>query len=486
MSDITNSNDINALIFEMSYQDDKFGFCTDIMKAKSFSELEFQAINNKLTDDTESIKKLTPECDKLDYALAASSGALCGVMDIFLVGKPGESPIGNITDQWFADRTIDFAKFCKWDEKGEVTLETAIAYLEKKFKIPYDQSVGGGIFKDLIKLTPSNHHFKSLGHNPTLLGLFYSILNQFKNTSSFVTNGELITLNNSDTEFELVGNNIPSKLFCGFVNWFGHLISDMSGSSNSKGRGMGIPSPMWSWTNDIIALKKILSIRVSEFNKSFNELALRIFNEGYDIRFQTAQVIPVFVNEIIVRFFYSIRRMIGYFGAFGKEDRNIKLLWEKCEPFSNVTVKRMLTVAHGTFCLVDLGDAITNSFIEGLGCYNPVEFVLRLNIIGIGRFSISLFGEVSREIKIKKIEEDIGYYNRQKTILNYYIDGLTILASLYDDRTLISFVEDFRDSETYKLAFSKSAILAEKRKVQEEKILKSKSDIDSYFLGGKV
>ena len=130
-------------------------------------------------------------------------------------------------------------------------LSSAISFLEKKFKVPYDQSVGGGIFKELLNLTPDNHHFKSLGHNATLLGLFFSILNQFTNTSSFIADGELITLNNSDSHFELEGHNIPSKLFCGFANWFGHLISDISGSSTSKGRGMGIPSPIWAWTNDI-------------------------------------------------------------------------------------------------------------------------------------------------------------------------------------------------------------------------------------------
>ena len=32
-------------------------------------------------------------------------------------------------------------------------------------------------------------------------------------------------------------------------------MSDVSGSSGSKGRGMGIPSPLWTWTNDIIAIK---------------------------------------------------------------------------------------------------------------------------------------------------------------------------------------------------------------------------------------
>ena len=107
--------------------------------------------------------------------------------------------------------------------------------------------------------------FKSLGHNPTILGLFFSILNQFTNTSSFVSEGELITLNNSDGKFELEGHNVPSKLFCGFVNWLGHLVSDVSGASSSTGRGMGIPSPIWSWTNDVIAIKLEIVRTVKSF-----------------------------------------------------------------------------------------------------------------------------------------------------------------------------------------------------------------------------
>lgn len=79
----------------------------------------------------------------------------------------------------------DFAKFCVF-KGNDTSLSSAIRFLEKKFKISYDQSVGGDIFKGLLILTPDNHHFKSLGHNPTLLGLFFSNLNQFTNTLSFV------------------------------------------------------------------------------------------------------------------------------------------------------------------------------------------------------------------------------------------------------------------------------------------------------------
>lgn len=387
-----------AVLFELNIENDRCIFPNTISDAIIDANKELKDLEDKLNETLETIRLLTPECDKLDYILSASSGALCGIIDVFLVGKPGESPLGDITDKWFANRTIDFAKICGYTGDKN-SLSSAIKFLEKKFKIPYDQSVGGGIFRELIDLTPSNHHFKSLGHNPTLLGLFFSILNQFTNTSDFVSNGELISLNNSDGKFELQGKNIPSKLFCGIANWIGHLISDVSGSSSSKGRGMGIPSPIWAWSNDVIAIKAKLNIPVTEFDKSVNELALKLFEKGYDVRFQTTQAIPVFINEMVVRLLYSIRRLIGYYISVPKKDRSWGLLWKSCEPFSNATVKRMLTVAHGTFCIIDIGDATIRGFEKGIGSFNVVEFFMRLNIVGVGRLTISLYGEAKRGIQ---------------------------------------------------------------------------------------
>ena len=288
------------MLLELGINENGYKFASDIKTALSTAEGELDLVSSKLEESLDSLKKLTPECDKTDYILSACSGALCGVIDVFLVGKPGESPIGEITDKWFANRTEDFAKLCGWTgDNGN--LSSAVRHLEKKFKIPYDQNGIGDIAKGLLGLTPTNHHFKSLGHNPTILGLFFSILDQFTNTSHFVSEGELITFSKFDCDFHLEGKNIPSKLFCGFVNWFGHLISDISGSSSSKGRGMGIPSPFWSWTNDIITIKRKLNLPVGEFDKSINKLALDIYKQGYDARFQTAQAIPVFVNELLVR-----------------------------------------------------------------------------------------------------------------------------------------------------------------------------------------
>lgn len=465
-----------SIVYNLTIKQDSFDFASSITSALEETDLEIQTLNETIS----SVQELKPECDKLDYILAASSGALCGIIDIFLVGKPGESPLGNITDQWFSNRTKDFAKLCGWKGEGD---KSAIRFLENKFKVPYDQHGLGDSTSKVLNLTPKNHHFKSLSHNPTLLGLFCSILDQFKKESHFISYGRLISINDA-SGFELIGHNIPSKLFCAFVNWFGHLISDMSGASGSAGRGMGIPSPFLAWTNDIIAIKNKLGFSDSSFGLSFNELALKLFERGYDARFQTAQAIPVLINELVARLIYAVRRLVIYYSTTDKEERSFAMMWKSCEPFSNATVNRMLTAAHGTFCLVDLTDATVRGFITGVGSFNPQEFFLRLNIIGVGRFAISLYGEGKRVIGVKKAEREANFAEKEKLIVKNYIEGLKILSVKYDDKILLSFVNDFQKSDLYTSAFDKTVKLAELREVPSERILRNKSDIDAYFRKG--
>ena len=483
MADVQDNKNGRMLIELSVVGENHIELDSSISTALSSVENEYEELYERIEESLETIKKLTPECDKLDYILATTCGVLCSGIDIFLVGKPGESPVGKITDKWFDERTKDFARLCGWEDNGKET-STAIAYLENKFKIPYDQRGAGDSGSIVFDLNPKNHHFKSLAHNPTLLGLFFSILDQFSNKSHFVTDGELISLHKADDTFELRGNDTLSKLFCAFVNWFGHLISDMSGSSGSKGRGMGIPSPFWAWTNDIIAIKNKFNMHVSEFDKSLNELALNIYKEGYDIRFQAAQAIPVFINEMLVRFIYSVRRLIRYFGTVGKEERSFKRLWKECEPFSNATVKRMLTVAHGTFCLIDTGEAIIRGGTTGGVKFNVVEFAMRLNIVGVGRFTVSLYGEINRGVKKIQEQNNLYFLKREKIIIEDYIEGLKYLADIYDDTDLLTFIDELKNSDMYKAAFMKSAKLAQKRNVPADEILESKADIDSYFRGG--
>ena len=475
------------LSLNLSVGSSKYDFSTTIDEAMVKAEQELLVLNETI----DSLKYLKPDCDKLDYILAASSGALCGVIDIFLVGKPGESLLGNITDKWFSNRVVDFAKFTqkfKKDFKKNIKitdLKSAIKVLEEAYKVPYDQTGAGDIAKGILNLNTKNHHFKSLSHNPSLLGLFFSILDQFMNTSHFVSDGALIFINNASGKFELRGKNIPAKIFSGFVNWFGHIMSDISGSTSTKdgNRGMGIPSPLWTWTNDIIAIKKSLGLNVTETDKNLNNLALEIFTKGFDIRFQTTQTIPVVLNELVVRFMYTIRRFFKYLSDTPKNQRNFHDMWKNCEPFSNPTVKRMLTVAHGTFCLVDIGDAAIRGFATGGGSLNVVEFVLRLNVAGVGRFAISLYGEGKRAIEYHQAEKEANFAKKEIVVVENYIEGLRILASKYDDNQLITFINDFQKSNAYIDALGKSVFLAEMRDVPENRILKTKLDIDKYFGG---
>lgn len=462
-----------SYILELNINSNEVSSCSEILSEIQSAKMELASIQETI----ESVKALKVDCDKIDYALAACSGVLCGLIDVFLIGKPGESPLGNITDKWFSDRTCDFAKLFGWD--GEDS-KSAIRFLENNFKVPYDQRGAGDAGREIFQLTPSNHHFKSLAHNPSLLGLFFSILDQFTNQSHFVSNGELISLSDADDKFCLRGNNVVSKIFCAFLNWIGHIMSDMSGASGSVSRGTGIPSPLWTWMNDVIALKAKLGISSNEFNKSFNDLALELFKQGYDTRFQTAQAIPVLINELLVRMIFCIRRMLRYYANTPSTERTWSGLWSASKPFSNASVDRMLTVAHGTFCLIDIGDATARSFISGGGNFNPVEFFLRVNIVGVGRFTIALYSEVRNCIRYHKAKKKADFAKRRKIIVEDYIVGLKYLHKYYDDYSLLYSLQQLINSDSCQDAFNTAVKLAEHRGVAP--IIKTKKDIDNYFL----
>ena len=88
-----------AVLFELNIENDRCIFPNTISDAIIDANKELKDLEDKLNETLETIRLLTPECDKLDYILSASSGALCGIMDVFLVGKPGESPLGDIIDK---------------------------------------------------------------------------------------------------------------------------------------------------------------------------------------------------------------------------------------------------------------------------------------------------------------------------------------------------------------------------------------------------
>ena len=106
--------------------------------------------------------------------------------------------------------------------------------------------------------------------------------------------------------------------------------------------------------------------------------------------------------------------------------------------------------------------------------------------MGVGRFTISLYGEADRGKKKKAVQEEVYFLRREKIVVEDYITGLKCLSEIYDDGMLLTFVDDLQQSNMYKQAFQKTVLLAEKRSVPEDKILRNKLDIDTYFRGGNV
>lgn len=328
------------------------------------------------------------KCDEYDYMIAGICGILSGLIDVFFVGIPTDSKLGKITDEAANKLTEKFAEMLGWDknkalEKGSNTTKSAIGFLESKFKINYDQATtngknGTGGLVD--NLSTKNHHLKSLGHSPDIIGLFFSILNQFTSTSTFVSNGKIITINTE--KFELQGSNFMSKIFCGFCNWFGHLASDWVGSSGANGRGSGIPIPFYNL---------FLLCDFGEFGQHKQTLAIiatRVFEEGYDLRHGITMAIPVVINELLIRFMYVIKARY-----YHKKD------WKDCMPSANIPeLRRMLLVGHGALCLVDGIDAGLRSGGD------PVQFLLRTNLIGLVRFGHLSLKELKAWIKSGKMD----------------------------------------------------------------------------------
>lgn len=325
------------------------------------------------------------QCDRYDYLLATGSGVIGALIDIFLVGAPSTSKEESSVFLKWSDKQTDnavmkFAKLVGWkpSESQRNNPKSAIGYLERTFKVNYDQRHSGDV-GDLFRMSTKDHHLKSLGHSPDIVGLFFSVLNQFTSTSSFVSDGQLITIE-TDT-FQLKGNNLISKLFSGFVNWFAHIVSDIAGSSGATERGSGIALPFYNFTQLFHGRK----YNVGKDKQTIAEIANRAFREGYDIRHGGAMAVPVILTELIIRFFWSLRSYFQYEFTLKESIPTLK---------NNASLRKMLIIGHGALSLTDLLDAGVKS--GG----NYLILLKNINLIAWSRLTMLVIKEVSIQLDI--------------------------------------------------------------------------------------
>jgi len=324
-------------------------------------------------------KMKNSKCDKYDYLIGALCGVFTGVIDIFFVNLPDESKLGKWSNKQTDEFIINIAKIRGWKSKDNQKDKAfnAIQFLEEKYKVNYDQATGKSV-DYLLDMSASNHHIKSLGHAPDIIGLIFSLVDQFTSTSHFLDNGKLIIFDTNQSQ--LYGNDFISKLFCGFSNWLGHLISDVAGSSSSRRKnkdcyGSGIPMPFF----ELLQLCNKGKFKVYSGNDKHNEsqelsladLSVKIFEKHYDLRFGFAQGIPVIINELMIRLLWTIKSRF-----YNKKK------WLDCMSFkSQPELRRTLLTGYGVLCIVDGLDASFRS--QG----QILLFCLRLNLVAWERLS---------------------------------------------------------------------------------------------------
>lgn len=331
-----------------------------------------------------------------------------------------------------------------------------IKKLEESFGIPSDgvyNVAGNGI-------DSKSHHLDDLAHHPTIIGWAASILTQFtgnayfqnkdginikykakkikivENVNAYIEYGdseviEVISTSGKSRkvlQVTLIGDDLKSKLACGTFNWIGHLLSDIAGSQSSarKGNaGMGLPGPVLSTLKEFAMLPLIKKTPLPQL---LNDLFTRddaLFGKyRMDLRSELAigkelgkQAIPLFLNEIMVRSFYFIRRLTAEI----KAANSLKdICWKNTLPFKNRTITRMLTISLGTFEAIDLGDAAIRGAINSGGTLPGffASFVLRVNFVGIGRFAIACGSDISMGVQREKQRNDrIQLINQQIYLL---------------------------------------------------------------------
>lgn len=312
------------------------------------------------------------KCDKYDFLIAVVCGAIAGLVDIFLVGSPGDSILGNWSDVQVDHAVEAFARRTGWTGEG---ISDAIHHLETQFPVNYDQRYSTDV-NDQFTMGTRNHHLKSLAHSSDPIGLFFSILDQFQSKASFVADGRLIRIDTAT--FELRGETFHAKLFCGFCNWIGHIMSDIAGSSgtrgNGSGRGSGIALPFY----EVLQFSNTGEVQTENGRASFAEVMVKVFQNGYDARFGIAMAIPVVLTDLFIRCAWAIKQHFYH-----------NRPWKECVPSNkHADLRCMLIVGNCTLCLFDGMDAAIRS--GG----NPILFFMRLNIIAWFKLVLMIFKEI--------------------------------------------------------------------------------------------
>ena len=99
-------------------------------------------------------------CDRYEFAMAAFCGAAAGLVDAFLLGDvsnaKSESVLKSFSDERVEKVVMAYSRMLGGKAND---LSGAIAFLEKKYKVNYDQRSGKAV-SGMFELSAIDHHIK--------------------------------------------------------------------------------------------------------------------------------------------------------------------------------------------------------------------------------------------------------------------------------------------------------------------------------------
>ena len=404
---------------------------------KPAQSTDLDELNRALNQVDSELERYTNKADKADYAFAVASGILAGALDSLYVGETvitgsdialSHEQVNHFIEQYARENGIQ-----------REHLQNTIGALEEKYKVAQDNVWKGAS----IGVSARNHHLADLAHHPTPLGLVSAIIVQFFRIGTFVNrDGEwhFVLMETSaknmveiwapavltgilnwlaaagETKWEEAEERELPKALHTLVhfaasapmivevakcanNWFGHLVSDMGGSKNTAGGGMGIPGVFLSMLYEIAALPGLKDSGLPHIlDGLYQKQKLDLRHEIPLYKAAGKQAVPVAFNEVLVRAGYFVSHLVAEFSAH--EDLG-DIDWNGVIPFRNRTVDRMLAVSYMTFTVADTADSAVRAAIESGGNWVLFSgrFVTRFNYVGAGRAAVAVVKEISNEQK---------------------------------------------------------------------------------------
>lgn len=389
-------------------------------------------VDAELNRVNKELERYTIDADKSDYAFAVFSGICTGALDALLIGQCTITPEGMGINHEQINRFIQ--KYAEERGAGKKHLAEAISYLEEEFKVPQDNAWKGKGFL----VTPKNHHLADLAHHPTPLGLMASVVAQVLRIGVFINKEGEWHIVPLDVSVDGIIENLTPAVITGVLNWlvtlaekmyedeteedipralhglihlvastpmiieiakcadkwFGHLVSDVGGSKNTAGGGMGIPGIFVSLLHELSGLPGLKDSGLPAF---VNDLYV---NQKWDFRHEMSiyknlgkQALPVAFNEVYLRVGYFISHLAEEIVEYGVKN----IHWNRIMPFGNRTVDRMMMIASMTFTMADTADTAVHAAVESCGNWVLFSgaFVTRFNYVGAGRAAIAIVKEVS-------------------------------------------------------------------------------------------